>query len=564
MMSITKICPYCGKQFSPKGRNASRQKYCEGPHYTTCQVCGKQIEIKNIGAYGVPKTCSRECTNKLKHINMMKTMKSKYGATNPSQIKEFRDKADESKKQHSKESDEKRRKTMIERYGVAYPMQSEELRAKIESTNIKRYGATNPSKNSEIQDKIREHHLSEEYKEAYRKTSRNHYGTDFPAQSEEIQNKMKETCRKRYGHDYAIQNESIKMKMSETMRKQYEANPALKEKLKNSIHQACLASYGVDWPCQLPQCREASNHSISNQNREFGERLQNLGFDITYEKHIESYSYDVCIESLKVVIELDPTYTHNSIGNHWSSKGKSITYHKDKSGIAANHGYRCIHVFDWDDKDKILSLLINQEHIYGRKCDIKRVSRYECDKFLNSYHLQGSCRGQSYRYGLYHDGELVSVMTFGEPRYTKKYNWELLRLCTKPGIVVLGGPNKMIKRFIHEADPSSIISYCDISKFSGSVYNNLGFKQDHMSPPAKVWSKNNRKINDTLLRQRGYDQLFGTSYGKGTSNEELMIQNGWLPVYDCGQAVYVWGKEQGSKFAALHNDYTDVTSEEAR
>lgn len=25
---------------------------------------------------------------------------------------------------------------------------------------------------------------------------------------------------------------------------------------------------------------------------------------------------------------------------------------------------------------------------------------------------------------------------------------------------------------------------------------------------------------------------------KGTSNEQLMLDTGWLPVYDCGQAVY--------------------------
>ena len=40
--------------------------------------------------------------------------------------------------------------------------------------------------------------------------------------------------------------------------------------------------------------------------------------------------------------------------------------------------------------------------------------------------------------------------------------------------------------------------------------------------------------------QRGYDQLFGTSYGKGTSNRDLMIQNGWREVYDCGQITWVY------------------------
>lgn len=38
----------------------------------------------------------------------------------------------------------------------------------------------------------------------------------------------------------------------------------------------------------------------------------------------------------------------------------------------------------------------------------------------------------------------------------------------------------------------------------------------------------------------GAEKLFGESNGKGTSNEELMLKNGFLRVYDCGQATYVW------------------------
>ena len=87
-------------------------------------------------------------------------------------------------------------------------------------------------------------------------------------------------------------------------------------------------------------------------------------------------------------------------------------------------------------------------------------------------------------------------------------------------------------------NPESIISYCNRAKFKGDVYTKLGFKYVRTNSPTKWWSKASRVISDTLLRQRGYDQLFGTNYGKGTSNEQLMIDNWWLPVYDCGQAVY--------------------------
>ena len=39
-------------------------------------------------------------------------------------------------------------------------------------------------------------------------------------------------------------------------------------------------------------------------------------------------------------------------------------------------------------------------------------------------------------------------MTLGKPRYNKKYEWELLRLCTQGGLRVIGGASKLFKYFI--------------------------------------------------------------------------------------------------------------------
>ena len=131
-------------------------------------------------------------------------------------------------------------------------------------------------------------------------------------------------------------------------------------------------------------------------------------------------------------------------------------------------------------------------------------------------------------------------MTFGKPRYTQKYEYELLRLCTGHGLSVTGGASKLFNYFVKHYQSKSIISYCDLAKFTGHVYEQIGMKLDHTTAPAKVWSKGNSRITDNLLRQRGFDALFKTSYGKGTSNEQLMIDHNWLPVYDCGQAVYTY------------------------
>ena len=133
-------------------------------------------------------------------------------------------------------------------------------------------------------------------------------------------------------------------------------------------------------------------------------------------------------------------------------------------------------------------------------------------------------------------------MTFGKPRYNKNYEWELLRLCTHKDYKVVGGSERLFKYFLREINPQSIISYCDNSKFSGDVYERLGMILSSKGSPHCIWSKGKEKITNNLLLQRGYDQLFNANYGKGTSNRNLMIQNGWVEVYDCGQLTYIWNK----------------------
>ena len=107
-------------------------------------------------------------------------------------------------------------------------------------------------------------------------------------------------------------------------------------------------------------------------------------------------------------------------------------------------------------------------------------------------------------------------------------------------IQVVGGASKLFKTFVNDFRPESIISYCNRAKFTGDVYRKLGFKQIRTNAPGEVWSKKDQYITDTLLRQRGFDQLFGTNYGIGTSNEELILEAGWKSIYDCGQSVYGW------------------------
>ena len=224
---------------------------------------------------------------------------------------------------------------------------------------------------------------------------------------------------------------------------------------------------------------------------------------------------------------------------------KRVEILNNKTILATNNGYRCIHVWDWDSIDKIVGLITCNRIIYARKCVLKNVSKSECDNFLSENHLQNTCNNQKYRLGLYYNDELVQIMTFGKPRYNHNAEYELLRLCSKIGTRIIGGAEKLFKYFINTFNPNSIVSYCDNSKFNGDVYLRLGFILNSSSKPACHWynAKYNIHITDNLLRANGFDRLLGSKfgyYGKGTSNKQLMIDHGFVSIYDCGQSTYIY------------------------
>ena len=54
-----KNCVICGAEFTDYGRG----KYCKGPHYTNCEICGTRFEYNPL--HRKPKTCSTACRSKL-------------------------------------------------------------------------------------------------------------------------------------------------------------------------------------------------------------------------------------------------------------------------------------------------------------------------------------------------------------------------------------------------------------------------------------------------------------------------------------------------------------------
>lgn len=581
---ITKICELCGKEFQTKN---PRAKYCKAEHYIPCPICGKPVKVKQFPP--IPRACSEECSKQRR----IQTSIEKYGVANAGGIESSLEKQRRTNLErygcidpgNRPEAMEKRKHTLQTRYGVDSTWDIPEVPDKLKTTNLykfgtewamqsdevkqrsirgcmNKYGVSNPMQSDKVQAKAKVTNklkygnewaiASPQVRAKSQKTMMKRYGTIHPTKLAEIQAKIKATNLIRYGVPYPMMTEEVKKKVQDVMLERYGVDNAQKcENIKNITRETNLMRYGVPAAICLPENMEKAINTmrtnlgfkISSYNRKFGEMLQAAGLEIQYEKGVGGKWFDIWIKDTDILFEIDPSHTH-SIQPAWYGKGIDKNYHRDKTRVAQNNGYRCIHVFDWDNIEKIINLVRPiHSNYYGRQVECLIIPTDQAESFLDKFHIQGSVSGQEICFGLVKNDDLLSVMTFGAPRYSRTYQWELLRYCTVPGIQVIGGASKLLHSFITELNPDSILSYCNLAKFTGYVYKEIGMKYVRTNSPSKLWSKEDKVITDALLRQRGYDQLFGTSYGKGTNNETLMEQHGWRTVYDCGQVVYHWIKQ---------------------
>lgn len=438
--------------------------------------------------------CSDKCRNELKNKNYKKNFMEKYGVDNPSKLKSVRDKF---------------KQTMLDRYWVEHPSQSKELIERQHKVFIEKYWEDNPMK------------------------------------VKEIHQKRGDTISDRYWVSAPILNSDIKTKYEKTMVDKYGvANPFLDKDVKEKAKQTNIERYWVPYYCLTPECQWLTN-TISKVNLQFDEYLKWLWFETQLEFPIENRSYDIKVGD--TLIELNPFPYHNSTwGPFW--KPKTPNYHYNKLKLARDNWYRCIMIWDRDDYSKIPYLLDeNKQQIYARKTEIKQITYDDCHQFFEAYHLQWDTRKDKNNIyiWLYYNDELVECMSFWKPRYNKNYEREILRLCSHKDYRVVWWANKIYKYFLEITNANSVISYCDMSKFDWKVYEQLWFKLLKRNKPSKHWYNPEEvasriHITDNLLRQRWYDQIFDESYWKGTDNDELMKQRGYVEIYDCGQATFIW------------------------
>lgn len=248
---------------------------------------------------------------------------------------------------------------------------------------------------------------------------------------------------------------------------------------------------------------------------------------------------DIYLPEINVAFEVNGDYWHND-------EHANYEYHKAKVLECKNKGIRLINIYEYEwlyNNKNIKQLIINaisvKNIIYARDTELCDISDDEAKMFLEQYHYQGYAKALI-NLGLKYKNRLVALMTFGRPRFNNDVDFEIIRLAFSNDIGIVGGAEKLFKAFLNKTNKPSILSYCNIDKFSGTVYEKLGMTLDGYSKPGYVWV--NHKTNSVLQRyQTQKDKLIKLGLGDASETEdEIMKRNRYMKVYNSGNARYIY------------------------
>ena len=177
--------------------------------------------------------------------------------------------------------------------------------------------------------------------------------------------------------------------------------------------------------------------------------------------------------------------------------------------------------------------------IYARNCEIRELNSDSCKKFIDLNHLQGHIPA-SIKLGLYHNNELISIMTFGKLRaalgnkgiYSE---YEMYRFCNKIGHNIVGGASKLLNYFIKKFNPTYILSYADRRWSDGRLYNKLKFKFSGVSSPNFWYIKNGIRYHRFNFRK---NKLIKEVYDSDKTAHNIMLERKMYRIYDCGNIKF--------------------------
>jgi hypothetical protein len=437
--------------------------------------------------------------------------------------------------------------SMTEKYGVEYAPQMNDFSDKVKSTKLERYGDKNYNNLEKMKETVFEkygvdnYRKTEEYKEQYIKTCAVKYGIEHASKTIEFKNAHKKTMFEKFTSSSRFENFTRLFLFDE-----YDGVKGHKQRYEFKCKrcgniEAHDLSDGNDVKCS--KCDKTMSGFQSEVVAFLKEILPEEPIIINNRAILTPLELDIYLPNKNLAIEVDGLYWHTEV-----SGGKNKNYHLNKTKLASGKGIRLIHIFENEWKKNpivvksVLSSMIAKRNkvIYARKCEIKEVTANEKTKFLKENHLQGQDHS-TVKVGLYHDKELVSLMTFVKSRFDRKVEWEMSRFCSKLNTTIVGGSSRLFKYFTTKYNPKSVVSYSDRRYFSGETYINLGFDFVNNTPPNYHYTIDGYvTLQNRINWQKAKLHKKLLTFEPSLSEWENMKINGFDRIWDCGHSKWIY------------------------
>jgi hypothetical protein len=421
----------------------------------------------------------------------------------------------------------RQKETFNKKYGIDFYPQHKEFIKKQKQTKLIKYGDENFNNSEKI--KLTKELLYGDNKynniEKQKQTCITKYNVNNYAKSSHYQKKLTEDYIRLYPNVEFIEinKNSIVTKCSECGNTSEMTKQLLYERNKRN-HNHCLTCNPIGFK---------QRSSYENEICTFLDTI-NVKYQQSYKIPNTKLEIDIYIPEYNIGIEFNGLYWHNELF-------KDKNYHINKTTLTNSHGIKLIHIFEdeWIYKSDIVKSIIKnrlnvgESRIYARNCTIKEVTTQMAKKFLEGNHIQGNVNSKI-KIGLFHNDELVSIMTFSKGRVImggKKDEWELNRFCNKLNTTVVGSASKLLNYFIKNHKPNKIISYSDIRLFDGKLYEKLNFNKISTSKP-NYWYI----IGDLRYYRFSFNKkkLIKDGYDPNKTEEQIMFDRKIYRIYDCG------------------------------
>ncbi len=489
-------------QFLINNPSNSERMYCWYHNINeqlVCKHCGKPRKFRKF-TFGYFPTCgSKECRaksvaygNKYHHdfVEIQKKMRETYaknhnGITHNMQDPEFKKKFfDDFKKKHN---------------GISCGAQTELAKRNLEISSLKKYGTKSPLASKDVRDKIYEKYGEDAIYKITRKGGKTRKVNSLKTIIDKIE---------KLGYIYISNEDNLfKIKCNKCGHINEITRSAINYNYRNNLHIYCNK-------CEYKESTFRSNFEKDVVN-EIGKLIKDTKYSILTNKHIyngkEHYEVDILIPELNLAIDCNGLYWHSEL------QKSDNYYHYKKKEFIENQGYSLIYIWedDWNDinkKEIILSRLNSKlklnKHIYARKCVIKELSLDEYKTFCNENHLNGFISA-SIKVGLFYNDELVQCIGIRK-HLGLNMSYEILRICSKKCINVIGGVSKLIKYIINTFNINELYTYADLSwiNLNGISYINSGFTIDKIIDN-EFWYVVNEKRIPYIKNKSKYYRIFG-------------------------------------------------------